>query len=96
MLLLPGTASLPIHSTVHKSRLHQSALRLSGPDSGMYGAVVLETPQPEGAQPFATRYGCQPLALIGLSKSKASEYQAKRNSREVCLSWSGGQIFPEA
>lgn len=89
-------SSLPIQSKVHKPRLHQSALRLSGPDSGIYGAVVLETPQPEDAQAFTTKYSCQPLALIGLSKSKASECQAKRNSREVCLSWSGGQVFPEA
>lgn len=64
--------SPPVYSNAHKPRLHQSALRLSSPDSDMYGgAVVLETPGPEVAQAFTTRYNCQPLALISLSKSKA-------------------------
>lgn len=80
--------SPPIHSNVYKPRLRQSALRLSGPDSGMHGAVVLETPQPEDAQAFTTRYGCQPSAVLCLSKSKSIR-QRETQERCVCLGLMG-------
>lgn len=81
--VVPSQNCPPIYSNVHKSRLHQSALSPSGPDSGTYGAVLLET-QPRGCPGLHHKVWLPTLGNGSATASQKHQSIRQRETQEGC------------